>query len=139
MSSRTNITSSITFESEQRNIAVVHNIILALRADKAFFLGCRHASAGFEIVKCYYLGADKSAFEIGVYLAGGLGRLCSAAYRPRSALVAAAGEEGYQAKQRIRGLYHAIKSRLAHAQLFQGTFRAHPAQGPRSQLRASRR
>ena len=51
------------------HISVFHDIFLAFEADKSFFLGCRRAAAGYQIIKRDDFRADKAALNIAVNLA----------------------------------------------------------------------
>ena len=80
-------------EAEERHVAVVHDIVLALRADEALLLSGGHAAAGFQVVERNDLGADEAALEVRVDLTSGLRRLRAACDRPGAALIAAARQE----------------------------------------------
>ena len=62
-------------ESEQDYIAVLHNVVLALTADKSLFLSGGHGAARHKVVERYDLRAYKSALEIGMYLPAACGAL----------------------------------------------------------------
>ena len=79
-------------KAEENDIAVVHDIFLALAADKTFFLCGGQRTAGDEIVEAYDLGAYESALKVGVNLSCRLGSLCAAGYCPGSDLGLAGGQ-----------------------------------------------
>ena len=91
-------------ESEERDVAVLHDVVLALAAHKALFLGGGHAAAGLEVVEGDYLRADEAALEVGVNLPGGLGGLGAPGDGPGPDLVAAAGEEADEAQEGVGAL-----------------------------------
>ena len=89
-------------EAEVDHVAVLDHILLALAAEQALLLGGGHAlpqaimsSIGDD------LGADEAPLEVGVDLAGGLGRLGALFDGPGAALVLAVGQEGDQAQQGV--------------------------------------
>src|SRR5690606_31025333 len=61
-------------EPEQEDIAVLHDVILALRADEPLFARGFLRAFPLEVGERERFGADESALEVGVDLAGGLGR-----------------------------------------------------------------
>ena len=65
-------------ESEQNNVAVLHDIFLALRANQTLLPRCSHGTAGFQIIERNYFGTDKAPFEVRVDLSR---RLDSKMYR----------------------------------------------------------
>ena len=65
----------LNVEQEVDDVAVLHDVVLALAADQALCLGGSHGAAGLHILKGNDLGADETPLEIGVDLAGGLGAL----------------------------------------------------------------
>ena len=63
------------------------------------------------------LGADEAALEIGVDLAGRLGRLGAACDRPGARFLGAGGEEGDQAEQLVAGADDAGEAGLLEAEV----------------------
>ena len=54
----------LNVEEEVNNVAVLHNIILTLGADKAFF-SCNGKRAAFhKVIKADHLGSDEAFFKI---------------------------------------------------------------------------
>ena len=106
-------------EAEERHVAVVHDIVLALGADEAFLLGDGHAAAGFQVVERDDLSADKAALEVRVDLAGGLRRLRAARDRPGAALIAAARQERNEPQQAVRTLDEPVEAGLFDAELLE--------------------
>ena len=105
-------------EAEVDHVAVAHDVLLALAAEKALLLRGGDAAAADHIVKVDRLGADEAALDVGVDLTGGLRGLGAVSDRPRSALVLAVGEEGDEAEQRVRALDEAVEAGLLNAELF---------------------
>ena len=64
-------------KTEQHNIAVLHNVILAFQTDQSLFFCRCMRTACHQIVIAYHLGTDKSSLKIGMDLAGCLRRFCS--------------------------------------------------------------
>ena len=62
-------------EQEIHDVAVVHDILLALAAQQALCLRIGQRAAGLEIVEGDDLGADEAALKVGMDLAGGLREL----------------------------------------------------------------
>ena len=60
---------------EQDNVPVLDDVLLALAADQALLLGGGHGAAGHQVVKGDDLRPDEAPLEVGVDLAGCLGRL----------------------------------------------------------------
>ena len=106
-------------EAEERHVAVVHDIVLALGADEAFLLGDGHAAAGFQVVERDDLSADEAALEVRVDLAGGLRRLRAARDRPGAALIAAARQERNEPQQAVRTLDEPVEAGLFDAELLE--------------------
>ena len=66
------ISDSLHIEAEEHDVAVLHDVVLALAAHQAFFLGGGHAAAGHEVVVADHFGANEPALKIAVDLAGSL-------------------------------------------------------------------
>ena len=65
----------LNVKQEVDNVAVFHDVLLALTADQSLCLGCGHGAAGFHILKGNDLGPDEAPLEVRVDFAGGLGAL----------------------------------------------------------------
>ena len=78
-------------EQEVDNVAVLHDVLLALAAYQTLCLGGGHGAAGFHILEGDDLRPDEAPLKVGVNLAGGLGRLGALLDGPGAALVAAGG------------------------------------------------
>lgn len=104
-------------ESEQHNIAVLHNIVLALGAHKPGFFCRVIAAALHKSIICDNFGAYKAAFKVGMYFAGCLRRLCALCNCPCAHLLRAGGEEAYKPQKGIAGLYKAVKPGFLKPQL----------------------
>ena len=70
-----------------------------------------------EIVIGDGLGADEAALEVGVDLAGGLGRLGAAVDGPGARFLGAGGEEGDQAEQLVAGADHPREAGLVESEV----------------------
>ena len=88
-------------EQEVDDVAVLHDVVLALAADQTLCLGGSHGAAGLHILKGNDLGADEPPLKVGVDLAGGLGGLGALFDGPGPALVGARGQEGNEAQQSV--------------------------------------
>lgn len=62
-------------KAEQHNVAIPHDVFLALGTYQALFLGRIHAAAGHQVVVVDYLRADKSTLKVAVNLSCCLGAL----------------------------------------------------------------
>src|SRR5690349_23004463 len=60
-------------EAELHDVAVRHDVVLALHADPTSLLGLEHGAGSDEVVEGDDLGLDEAALEVGVDDAGGLG------------------------------------------------------------------
>src|SRR5699024_9880464 len=66
-------------ETEQDDVPVLHDVVLALAAHQAALFGHGHRAALHQLVKADDLRPDEAPLEVGVDLArrlGGLGALC---------------------------------------------------------------
>ena len=106
-------------KAEVDDVAILHDVVLSLDADEAFFTRCRDAAVGYEVVEVHDLGADEAALEVGVNLARGLRRLGTLDDGPGTALVGAGREESLQAEQVEGGLDEAVEATLALAEVLE--------------------
>ena len=104
-------------EQEVDNVAVFHDVLLALASKKPLRLGVCQRAAGFEIVECDDLGTDEATLKIGVDLAGSLRRLGAALDGPRTAFVASSGQEGDQPEQAVAALDQTVEAGLLKSKL----------------------
>src|SRR3546814_2574797 len=93
-------------EAEVEDVAVLDDVLLALRPHLAGFLGAVLAAAADEVLVGDGLGADEAALEVGVDDAGGLRRLAVAPDGPGARFLRANGEEGDQVEQLEIGRAH---------------------------------
>ena len=85
-------------EAELDDVAVGHDVVLALHADLAGLLGLLHRAELHQVVEGDDLGLDEAALEVGVDDAGRLGRGRALADRPGAGLLGPGGEVGLQAE-----------------------------------------
>src|SRR6266536_3408453 len=85
-------------EAELDDVAVGHEVVLALDADPAGGSGGGHGAGGDQVGEGDDLGLDEAALEVGVDHAGGLGGGGAGADGPGPGLLGAGGEEGLQAE-----------------------------------------
>src|SRR5215207_2934816 len=79
-------------EAELDDVAVGHDVVLALHAYFAGGLGRCHRAGGHEIVEGHDLGLDEAAFEVRVNHAGRLRRGCTLGDRPGAGLLGTGSE-----------------------------------------------
>ena len=60
-------------KAEQHNVPVLHDVVLALTAHQALFLGHGHGAALHQLVKADDLRPDEASLKVRVDFAGGLG------------------------------------------------------------------
>ena len=95
---------------EQHNVAVLHNVLLALGADKALFLGGGHRAAGHQVVERDDLRADEAALKVAVNLAGSLRCFGAAGDGPCADLRFACGEVGDESEQVVASLDQTVQT-----------------------------
>ena len=88
---------SLYVEAEEHHVAVLYDVVLALRAHLSLFLRGVVVAAFDERLPVDDLGADETLFKVGVYLSRRLRRLGAALDRPRARLLFARGEVGDEA------------------------------------------
>src|ERR1700733_8741578 len=96
-------TNNLVREAEMHDVAVLHNVIFALKPHPAGVARSGFSAACHVIVVSDGLGADKATLEIGVNDASGLRRLRSAGNSPGPRLLRPGGEESDEIEQRIAG------------------------------------
>ena len=95
---------SLNIKQELDDVAIVHNVLLALGALQTLGLdGGVVEVVGFQIVIADDAGADEAALEVAVDLTGSLRSLGALADGPCAALLLAVGQEGDQTQQVIDG------------------------------------
>src|SRR5690242_11853487 len=99
-----------------KNVAVLDDVIGALKPHLPRVLGALLAAAGDEIRIRNCLGADEALLEIGVDDAGGLRRLGAVPHRPGMRFLRADREEGDEIEQAIAGVDDAREAGLAEAE-----------------------
>src|SRR4029079_15971333 len=102
-------------EPEVHDVAVANDIVAALEAHLAGFLGALLAVAPLVVRECDDLRADEALFEISVDDAGRLRRGCAMRNRPRAHFLRSGGEVRVQAEALVPGANQAVESRLGHA------------------------
>ena len=85
-------------ETEDNDISVGNNIVLAFTANQPFFFGGGHAAFPCEIVKGDRFGTDETAFEIRMDFSCCTWSLCSLANRPCTTFLLTICKEGEQSK-----------------------------------------
>ena len=88
-------------ETEKNDIAVLDNIVLALKTYKPLFLGCSIGAAVEKILIIDNLCADKAALKVAVNLAGCLRSLGSFGYCPGSCLRRTCSEIADKTEERV--------------------------------------
>ena len=89
-------------ESEQNDVAVLHNVVFAFGADFAFFASGGEAAAFEKYLVVDDFRADKPALEIGMYLAGGLRGFSACFYGPGARFGFAGGQKAHEPEKLIR-------------------------------------
>src|SRR5438552_5500368 len=102
---------------EVDDVAVLHDVLLALEAELPRLPALRLASVADELVEGDHLGADEAALDVAVDLAGGFEGRGAAADRPGAALVLARGEEAHQVEQVIARSDEAVAGALREAEV----------------------
>lgn len=133
------VCSSSHIEAEQRHIAILHDIFLALAAHKPLFPAGGHASCGHQVFKGNNLRTDESPLKVRMNLSSGLGSLCPAANRPGPALIRPRRQEGDQPQQVIALGDQPGQGRFSQCPVLQGTGPSLPLPSGRCPLRFWRR
>ena len=100
-------------------IAVAQYVVLALEPSPPGLAGALLAAIVNKIIIGDGLGADKSAFEVGVYLPCRLRCNCAYRHRPCPHFLRSGGKESLQAKQPVTRLDHPIEARLPKPEVLQ--------------------
>src|SRR5690606_3651371 len=95
------------------------HVVLPLGADEALLTGGLLGPGGDEVVPGEGLGADETALEVAVDLAGGLGRARALAAGPGADLLLARGEEADQVEEPVAGADQAPEAWLRKAELLE--------------------
>src|SRR5262245_43447425 len=106
-------------EAEIDDIAVSHDVFLALEPDLSVIAARCHRAACDEGVVADDLSANEAACDVAVDFAGGRLSGCTARDRPGAAFILADGEKGDVTEQIVRGSDHAIEARLAKTEICQ--------------------
>src|SRR5271155_5061046 len=91
------------------DVAVGHNVVLALEPHFARVARSRFAPAPHVVVVSDGFSADEAALEIGVDGARGLWRLGAARHRPGARLLRPGSEKGHKVEERIAGADQAVE------------------------------
>src|SRR3569833_363906 len=110
------IDSISSVEAEEHDVAVLDDVVLALVAGLAVFLGCDFAAEGDVVVVGDGLGTDETAFKIGVEHSGSLRGPGALADGPGARLFRAGGEICLQAKQLVGFADQSIQAGLMQAE-----------------------
>src|SRR5580765_5739085 len=86
---------------EVDDVAVAHDVVLALEAELPRLAALRLAAQADEVLVRDHLGADEAALDVAVDLAGRLERRRAPADRPCAALVLARGEKADEVEERV--------------------------------------
>src|SRR5947207_13113564 len=97
-------------ESEQHDIAVLHDILFSLRAHNTFLARALPPTVRNEVVVADRFGADESSLEVSVNHARGNRSRIAAVNRPRADFRVTRGEIRLQSKQMISGPNQPIES-----------------------------
>ena len=114
--------SRLYVEAEEDDVAVLHDVFLALRTDETLLLRRRHRAAGDEVVKRDHLRADKAALKVGVDLSCRLGRLGTLLDRPGAHLRLTGGEVGDQPQQAVALVDQTVETALLQPEIAEEHF-----------------
>ena len=104
-------------EPEMHDVGFPDDVVLAFEAQAPGFLRAMLAVVGDEIVISDDLGTDEALLEVGVDLAGCLGRGSADLRRPGPHFLGAGREEGLQSQQLITGSNNAVQPRLVETEV----------------------
>src|SRR5689334_9872374 len=99
------------------DVAVAHDVVLALEAELPRLAALRLAAEADEVLVRDHLGADEAALDVAVDLAGGLERRGPAADGPCAALVLARGEKADEVEERVARADEAGAGALGEAEV----------------------
>ena len=102
-------------ETEQRNVAILHDVVFAFAANQTLLLACGHGAQLLQRFKGHDLRTDKALFKVGVDLAGSLRRFGTFLDRPSTAFIFAGSQEGNQSQQTIERGNQTIQTALTDA------------------------
>src|SRR5947208_858110 len=106
---------SLRSEPEVDDVAVLDDVLLALEAELAVFAAGSHGAARDQMIVADHFGANKSAGDVAMDLAGGQLRGGSPRHRPGTAFVLAHREERNIPEQIVAGADDAIEPRFVPA------------------------
>lgn len=106
-------------EAEVDDVAILHDVVLALDADLAFLAGGGDAAGGDEVVVVDDLRADEAALEVRVNLAGGFRCRRALDDGPGAALIRAGCQESLEAQEVEGCLDQAVEAALRLAEVFE--------------------
>ena len=108
-------TASPDVEAELHDVAVLHDVVLALHAGLALGARLGDRAGGDEVGERDDLGLDEAALEVGVDDARGLRGLPALVDRPRARLLRAGGEVRLQAERVEADAGELVEARLVLA------------------------
>src|ERR1051325_5102519 len=100
-------------EPEVDDVAVLHDVLLALEAHFAVLTARGHRAARDERIVADNLGPDEAAGDVAVNFSGGQLRRGLARDRPGAAFVLADGEKRHVPEQIVSGADNPVEARLA--------------------------
>ena len=107
----------LNIEEEVNNVAVLHDVILALGADKAFF-SCNGKRAAFhKVIKADDLGSDKAFFKVGMYFSDSLRSFGTLFNRSCTNLGLTGRQIRDKSEQVVAALNEKIKTALLNAEV----------------------
>src|SRR6185503_14542881 len=104
-------------EPEVDDVAILHDVLLALEPHLAVFLARVHRAARHQVIVADNLGADEAALYVAVDFAGGELRRSVARDRPGAAFVFAGGQERDVAEQIVAGADDAVEPGFGEAEV----------------------
>ena len=113
---------SLYIETEQGDIPVLHDIILAFAPYQSFFPAGGHAPQFCKRLKRNDFSADESFFKVCMDLSSGLGRFRPFYNGPGATFILAGCQEGYQSKQFIACGNEPVESALPDTEFLKEFF-----------------
>src|SRR4029077_2733067 len=104
-------------EPEVYDVALLHQVFLALQAQLAGVARTGFAPAGEVVREGDDFGADEATFEVGMDDSRRLRRRRPDAHRPGAHFLGACGEESLQTEQAVGRTDHTVQPRLLQTQL----------------------
>ena len=104
-------------ETEQNDVAVLHDVLLALRTDEALFTGSGGRAAFEEQFIVDDFRADEAAFDVGMDLSGSLRSLRPLFDGPGPHFRLAGRQEGHEAEEVVGALDEEVETALLDAEV----------------------